>query len=677
MPAHTEVPPQPYVLKLKPKKGESLLGYMHRLAGRNKHDIPYWIKHDIGLKTNTASLTERQLEKLSCISGRPVEELAAMQSAPAVDGCTTFMAWSAPESEIERGRARLCPACIADDAYHRQIWNLRIATVCPLHGIPVIDECPVCGEPLTWRRVDIFCCMRGHNLRRHQRMRGAGYFPSDELLGVRALHEKCGALADAERVLQQLPEVIRNLDLVEFMAFLVFVGRTALRDKTSRRRGGAPRYDANKTHRILQAGFDIARNWPASFATLLDELRTEAHRQNHQVGLGLGFTRVFRMFDNRDPLFLEVIKGPIREYVTSRHILLQEPTRRLLGFKNATPSEFVSATEAGEIMGCCKETARKVAIARGWCSGRPGSGHVMRIARSKVEEWARQEATITLSKAGGLLGLGPAASIAILRRGLLQCVPCCSGEAHPRGWHVVRKSEVDRLLDAIQKSIRKDVTPDRGVLVSWYSYQRRYGGEGLDVSAPLRAMLEGRLVSYRKHDDERSFDELRFHLLDVIDACADEGAHNSSTVAAKRASTRCFVSISDAARIADMHQQSICRALELKLIKAEGSKGPRSAFRIELSGLRTFIQNYSTVGKLARQHNLHFTNVCRILERLHVQPIGNAKGRYGHYPVYSSADLRRAKFAEAVAEFVRQKARVGSRRRKDNSGRGSANSPSA
>lgn len=670
MAAHAEWPAQPYVLKLKPKGGESLLGYMHRLAARNKHDIAYWIRHDIGLKTNTASLTERQLANLSIISGRPIEELAAMQSEPAVDGCTTFMAWSVPESEIERGRARLCPACIADDAYHRQIWNLRIATVCPLHGGSVIDECPVCAEPLTWRRVDLFCCMRGHNLKRHQRMRGAGYFPSSELLGVRALYEKCGVLADAEPALQQLPDVIRDLDLVEFMAFLVFVGRVALRDKTRRGRGGAPRYDANKTHRILQAGFDIARNWPASFATILDELRTEAQRQNHQVGLGLGLTRVFRMFDNRDPLFLEVVKRPIREYVTSRHILLQKPTRRLLAFKENVPSAFVSATEAGKIMGCCEVTARKVAIARGWCSGKPGAGQVMRIPRSEVEEWARQEATITLSKAGGLLGLGPAASIAILRRGLLQCVPCCTGEAHPRGCHVVRESEVDRLLDAIQKSIRKDVAADRGVLVSWYSYQRRYGGEGLDVSAPLKAMLEGRLVSYRTHDDQRSFDQLCFHLLDLIDACADEGARNSSTAVGKRVPTRCFVSINDAARIADMHQQSICRALELKLIKADHNKGPRSAFRIELSGLRTFIQNHSTAGKLARQHNLHFTNVCRILERLHVQPIGNKKGRYCQYPVYSSADLRRVKFTEAVAEFVRQKARVGSKRGRANSGRG-------
>jgi hypothetical protein len=661
---------RPYVLKLKPNIGESLLGYMHRLAVRNKHDIPYWIKYDIGLKTNTASLTERQLENLSFISGRPVEELVPMQSPPAVDGRTTFMGWPILESEIERGRSRLCPACVADDAFHRQIWNLRVATVCPLHGIPLIDECPVCSEPLTWTRVDIFSCINGHNLRRHQRTRGTDHFSSSDLLGVRALYEKCRAPENAGPVLRQLPDVIRKLDLTELMAFLLFVGRAALRDKASCRPAGAARYDAGKTHRVLQAGFDIARNWPASFATLMDKLH--AHRRSHQVGFGPGFMRLFRMFDKRDSAFLEVVKSPIREYANSRHLLLQKPTRRLLGFKEAAQSEYVSATEAGKIMGCCRETASKIAVERGWCSGRPGTGNVVRIPRSKAEEWARQETTITLSQAGRFLGLGPAGSIAILKEGLLQCVPCRNGEAHPRGWHVVRKSEVDRLLNAIRKSVRKASKPDRGPLVSWYSFRRRRGGEGLSAGALFQAMLDGRLLAICVSDNPLQVDELQFHLLDLIDTFAGKRAHNTPLAAPKRSPARRFVSINDAARIADVHPQSICRAFELKLIKADAGKGPRSAYRIELSGLGDFIQNYSTAGKLARQYGLHFTNICRLLEHLRVQPVGKRDGRYGHYPVYSIADLRRAHFSEAVAELGRQRTQAGSRSGKGNAGRSRA-----
>lgn len=666
MSAHTELPAQPYVLKLKPQPGESLLGYIHRLAIRNGHERPHWIKSDIGLTPTTYSLSERQLQNLSVVSGRSVKELAAMQSPPATKGRhTTFMGWPILDGAIERGRSRFCQNCISEEPFHRQIWNLRIGTVCPLHGTVLIDKCPVCGELLHWKRLDIFRCSNGHDLKRIPKCKGS---PPSELMGVRAIHEKCDCLLAVEPVLQQLPEVVRSLELTDFAIFLLFVGRMALRDNTNFRSGGAVRYDAEKTHRILQAGFDIASSWPTGFTSLMGELHTEGRRRRHQVGLGSQVALLVRMFAGSEAL-RELIKDPIREHVSVQQIFLYGRTRRHLQLE-ADTSGFVTLFEAAKILDRSEETTRKLAIAQKWIPAAPGLGHVYRIPREKVEVWAKKESTISLKKAGKLLGLWRTATTAILERGQLRCVHGCNGSDRSCGYHIVREADVQRLLDAIQKSVRRHPQPDRGPLVPWRSYQKRCGGEGMDAGTALQAMLEGRLVACGKDDDRRGFDGLLFQLLDLTDICADERTRDTNTGAAKGTGRR-YVSTNDAALIADMHRHSIFRAIELKLIKAELSTGPRSPRTIELTKLREFARNYTNIGQLARKYDLHLNTIKSVLARLRIQPAGKkTKGRYQRFPLYSHADLQRANFSEAVAALSKRKAPVRKRLGRSDTGRG-------
>lgn len=48
-----------------------------------------------------------------------------------------------------------CPACLASDAkpHFRKYWRLVFHTVCPVHKIPLCDECPHCGMPVMFHRV--------------------------------------------------------------------------------------------------------------------------------------------------------------------------------------------------------------------------------------------------------------------------------------------------------------------------------------------------------------------------------------------------------------------------------------------------------------------------------------------------------------------------------------------
>lgn len=80
---------------------------------------------------------------------------------------------------------------------------------------------------------------------------------------------------------------------------------------------------------------------------------------------------------------------------------------------------------------------RPTSIAEG-VPAAPGNGHVYRIPRGKVEAWAKRESTISLKKAGKLLGLWRAATFAILEWGLLRCVHSCNGSSSSCGYHIAR-----------------------------------------------------------------------------------------------------------------------------------------------------------------------------------------------------------------------------------------------
>ena len=56
---------------------ESLWGYTHRLASENLLDRHVWLRQDIGIAGNTADLDAGQLEKLSEINTRSVDDIAS------------------------------------------------------------------------------------------------------------------------------------------------------------------------------------------------------------------------------------------------------------------------------------------------------------------------------------------------------------------------------------------------------------------------------------------------------------------------------------------------------------------------------------------------------------------------------------------------------------------------
>jgi predicted DNA-binding protein (UPF0251 family)/NAD-dependent SIR2 family protein deacetylase len=48
--------------------------------------------------------------------------------------------------------AAICPLCMQESDFHHYAFDLKLVSVCHLHGISLIESCPHCGEPLTWKK---------------------------------------------------------------------------------------------------------------------------------------------------------------------------------------------------------------------------------------------------------------------------------------------------------------------------------------------------------------------------------------------------------------------------------------------------------------------------------------------------------------------------------------------
>ena len=70
--------------------------------------------------------------------------------------------WLLPIGVYHRKRKRngivTCPLCLAEDTipYFRRLWRIGFTVVCTKHSVWMIDECPVCKNPISFHRNDFY-----------------------------------------------------------------------------------------------------------------------------------------------------------------------------------------------------------------------------------------------------------------------------------------------------------------------------------------------------------------------------------------------------------------------------------------------------------------------------------------------------------------------------------------
>jgi hypothetical protein len=433
-------------LAFPPREDESARGLIVRVAADNlctATEISAWL----GV-TDVRSPLGGDLEGAAALLGMPAARFAAMG---AVDGETErLLGHAVPTGFLPRWDMAVCPACLAEEPYHRRIWDHGQMGVCPRHRVALRRTCATClGEGrrgvLTWRRSDMLYCSEGHLLAAQ---------PTDAALGWRghaALHRHCGLPCEGP----DFPAEMRSLPLQALLDIVLFLGRMDLvvaRGNPESISGAEMAADP----RILEAGAEIAFGWPASFHLLADRVR-EARLGEAGLSKVYGHLHRFVHHSVGQP-YEAMLKAAYAAYLASQPDVSDRAFPDFLE-PPVGVGRSLRRSEAAEVLGLGHRAFRRLMASELWNGFTPllrGADSELLYLRQEVAALrTRLDRLATPSALDGLLGIGRGRGRQIVDAGL---VPVFGWNRHSKRNETrsVDVADADALFRAVADVARQD-----------------------------------------------------------------------------------------------------------------------------------------------------------------------------------------------------------------------------
>lgn len=276
-----------------PYQHEDILGYLHRVAAKNRIDGIKGILLD-ALGTGQNNITLSALPKLATYCRLYAEEAAQLSGIERrlADGTKVWQVcdqWVSKPSFIALNQPKVCTDCLREAPYARPFWAMSLYTACVDHGSVLIEACPQCSRRLQWNRRLFEYCPCGFELAMHKASRGA-----DDSLAMAYLIALHGPdrphLLVQTRVQERELQLLASLSLDGLCKTIWFLGH-CLAALGSYGTGHGKRKPAVRTaESIVFAAFSLLRNWPANLGESLSQCakRPPADYQGGLVGRILG-----------------------------------------------------------------------------------------------------------------------------------------------------------------------------------------------------------------------------------------------------------------------------------------------------------------------------------------------------------------------------------------------------
>lgn len=164
--------PERLPLRCEPITGESLNGFVHRLAERNgakpRALLSFMGRRPFPVRLGYGTV----LADLAALSGREPEELQAMAGTisplraghDASFNARVFLGQVVSGLQVRSWRRAVCPACLAEERHHRASWELVFVQACAVHRCGLVTACPSCSVPLDWNTSELAKCSCGRAL---------------------------------------------------------------------------------------------------------------------------------------------------------------------------------------------------------------------------------------------------------------------------------------------------------------------------------------------------------------------------------------------------------------------------------------------------------------------------------------------------------------------------------
>lgn len=131
------------------KSGESLPGYLVRLAELNMYPNSEWITGKLVRKDR--AFGANQIEEL--LLEHPWTGYVSAKEASLLKGI--------PNKFLEFDHTKVCPECVKQNKRWEESWHIRLLTGCPIHRVWLIDCCSSCGEQYSHASSRISACKCG------------------------------------------------------------------------------------------------------------------------------------------------------------------------------------------------------------------------------------------------------------------------------------------------------------------------------------------------------------------------------------------------------------------------------------------------------------------------------------------------------------------------------------
>ncbi|WP_281378833.1 TniQ family protein [Azospirillum oleiclasticum] len=406
-----------------PLPGESMLGYMGRVAHRNCITIA-----DLARIADACPVTHgpalRSIGQLADVMG--VDRDAAALLSYYIPGDHTMLrlaGLTVPVRLVNWKWKRFCPDCLEESEHHRCIWDISLVSACPLHRKRLVIRCARCGHELAWSGLDPWACHAcGANLRR---MRSTSV-PPEQLRGTALIYGLLGQsefMDEAAGARARLPfsafDEVGSLKLLHLLVMSHHIRKRAIRSGW-----------IEDVHLTLNDAYDACVDWPSRLLNL--EGIASKNERPYVIGRLLELARE--------------VPESLRDAFQKRIMEDSDPVRRTL-----REPDVITMDEAAVMMGVERDRLRKSGACRR-LSKFELDGEPVLSRTLVVEAVASAGRVMRSSEAAAMLGVSPIAFWAIVNAGMIVDIV---GNTNKQQSYFFGSRELERFLDAVAEAVQR------------------------------------------------------------------------------------------------------------------------------------------------------------------------------------------------------------------------------
>ena len=412
----------------------------------------------------------------------------------------TFLGQIVGAHQLNYTRPRICPCCIRSSSIWWAVWDLKLVSACPIHRCLLVDQCPSCGDKLTWHRRAVHQCRCGMDLR--------GFEPQkadDNLVAInaaiwRAAGFRQEGLATEVRRVDFLPDQI-DLRLDSLLRLIRFLGSVQENGRL-RRKQIRPFADLDIATRIGIAATTLLMEWPQSFKATL-------HRMADEQSAGAGVLNFHKVFGNFYRHLFNVLPrdefgflhDAFESFVAEGWNGLVRGQHRWFSKALRQNTKWITASEAQKIYGIRNTTIRDLAHQR------EIEGMFVESRRRRKECWIRRKSLgdwiaerkakratyMPGSEVRHFLGVKHETLLKIAEAGLIRYSKGVD-KSFPKGFCFLRE-DVLRIKQAFDKSLVETRTySSPGAVIALRHALKNYLGRDAGLPAVIGAIIDGSLA---------------------------------------------------------------------------------------------------------------------------------------------------------------------------------------